>query len=503
MATKGTLLALPAELLLQVSSYLTTMDLCSLRRSCKDVEGTLRHSFTREFFTKRQFMLEEISLQALVDISLHPVYSKSLQEVIISLHSIQHTIPPHLYDELLHQHGHLAQDVLISTGQARDMLVAALSRLPNLQSINLRDYNARGRLRDGDRASWKSYGWTYDGRVGDLAQHGFNRAGSAEGLYATAFGLVLHALGLANSTPERFEVFFRHGCDDGVGLPLHGLRVLNGPLAGAVKRVLQGLKVLMLTLAGPDSSIKELLNVRPSDIERLAHPLRRLLENTPNLEKLRLNFSPDQVCVQAYLEWFATPASVTWSNLTCLDIGMICLKESLLTNVIAKFNLTELNLWKITLISTHEDGVYSPWIALLQALTISSKLNARTMKKMTIGYPNIESSGRPGSLVPVYFVDEEGQSFPTRNAAYNSSTDGTDFTQWAEALAKKVSTALDTERPNGHHAGLTNLTSDEDEEGSDDESDDEDSELDSDDDGVSELDSDDDDVSDSSNDGDY
>ena len=481
MSVKGTLLALPAELLLQVSSYLTTTELCSLRRSCKDVEGTLRHSFTREFFTKRQFMLEEISLQALVDISLHPVYSKSLQEVIISLHSVQSSILPHIYDQLLHHHGHLAQDVLLSTGQARDMLVAALSRLPNLRSLNLRDYNARGRLRDGDRASWKSYGWSYDGALqGVAAQNGLDHGARAEVLYATAFGLVLHALGLANSTPERFEVFFRHRCDDGVGLPLHGLRVLDGPLAATVKRVLQGLKVLMLTLAGPDSSFTELLNVQSSEVDRVSHPLKRLLEHAPNLERLRLNFSPDQVFAQRYLEWFANPksTSVAWSNLTCLDIGMVCLKESLVTNVVSKFNLTELNLWKITLISKYENETDSPWIDFLQTLTAPSRPrpNTRTMKKMTIGYPTTETPRRASSPVPVFFYEEDSTSHPTRLAAYNASTDGPDFSQWTDTLAKKVKEDLIARRL----APMVNPMSDVEDENSDDESDNEDASLDSD-----------------------
>ena len=477
MAVQDTLLVLPAELLLQISSYLTTTDLCSLRRSCRDVEGTLRHSFTREFFTKRQFMLEEVSLQALVDISRHPVYSQSIQDVIISLHSVQGSIAPSIYDNLLHQHGHLAQDILLGTGQARDMLVTALSRLPNLRSFNLRDYNARGRLRDGDRTSWKSYGWTYhDALQGANQQHNLEHGDRAEILYSAGFGLVLHALGLANSSPERFEVFFRHRCDYGVGLPLHGLRILDGPLAGSVKRVLHGLKVLMLTLAGPDSSMKELLDPRPSEFERVAHPLKRLLEHAPNLERLRLNFSPDQVYVQGYLEWLAMPTAVAWSNLTCLDIGIVCLKDSVLTSVIGKFNLTELNLWKITLISSDEDEDESPWIDFLRSLTALSKANTRTMRKMTIGYSTTETPGRESTPVPVFFYQDDGESYPTRLAAYNASTDGADFSQWVETLAKKVKENLRARQI--HPTAI--FTSDEDEEDSEDESDDEDEELDSD-----------------------
>ena len=234
----------------------------------------------------------------------------------------------------------------------------------------------------------------------------------------------------------------------------------------------------MLTLAGPDSSLKELLNPSDSEFERVAHPLRRLLEHTPDLERLRLNFSPDQVYARAYLEWFANPAptAVAWSNLTCLDIGMVCLKESVLTSVIAKFNLTELNLWKITLMSDYQDGVNSPWIDFLRTLAAPSRHSTRIMRKMTIGYPTTETSGRGSGSVPVFFWEEDGTSHPTRLAAYNASTDGADFSRWAGALAENVKEDLIARRLAPHE----NPMSDVDDEDSDDESDDEDEELNSD-----------------------
>jgi hypothetical protein len=52
------ILDLPPELLLRVSQDLTTPELGSLRRSCKIIEQALFKSFAKEFFTKRQFMIE-------------------------------------------------------------------------------------------------------------------------------------------------------------------------------------------------------------------------------------------------------------------------------------------------------------------------------------------------------------------------------------------------------------------------------------------------------------
>ena len=71
MATAADLLRLPPELTLRISSYLTTVELGNLRLTCKDVERNLFKSFALEFFTKRQFMVEQVSLAALAGIANH------------------------------------------------------------------------------------------------------------------------------------------------------------------------------------------------------------------------------------------------------------------------------------------------------------------------------------------------------------------------------------------------------------------------------------------------
>lgn len=71
MATTAHLLRLPPELMLRISLYSTTLELGNFRLSCKQVETNLFESFAREFFTKRQFMIERVSLEALVGIANH------------------------------------------------------------------------------------------------------------------------------------------------------------------------------------------------------------------------------------------------------------------------------------------------------------------------------------------------------------------------------------------------------------------------------------------------
>jgi hypothetical protein len=85
MATTANLLRLPPELMCRIcsSSNLTTHELACFRLTCKQVETNLFESFAREFFTKRQFMLEEVSIEALVGIANHKTLAPYLKGKII------------------------------------------------------------------------------------------------------------------------------------------------------------------------------------------------------------------------------------------------------------------------------------------------------------------------------------------------------------------------------------------------------------------------------------
>jgi len=144
------LLDLPPELLLRISSLLTTPELGRFRQSCKQIEKALFKDFAREFFTKRQFMLEHVSLEALVGIANHPTLSTFLSEVIFGLQQLPHD--PHFRSEESRRYreaGYMGRDLLLQTGLAHSMLVDAFSKLPNLKTVGLRDYDGAGRVRDG------------------------------------------------------------------------------------------------------------------------------------------------------------------------------------------------------------------------------------------------------------------------------------------------------------------------------------------------------------------
>jgi len=78
------LMTLPLEVLLTITRNLKTPDYCNVRLVSKYFEEQLFNAFSKEYFTKRQFMISEFSLRALIEISKSR-FSSSLTHVIIGL----------------------------------------------------------------------------------------------------------------------------------------------------------------------------------------------------------------------------------------------------------------------------------------------------------------------------------------------------------------------------------------------------------------------------------
>ena len=68
----------PVELLLRITYYLSTPELGNVRLTCKALERSLFNFFSHEFFRKKQFMMFEDSLSALIEISKHPALAPFL-----------------------------------------------------------------------------------------------------------------------------------------------------------------------------------------------------------------------------------------------------------------------------------------------------------------------------------------------------------------------------------------------------------------------------------------
>lgn len=67
------LLGLPLEVLLNITSFLDTPSYGNLRLVSSTMEKSTFESFAKEFFSTKQFMITTFSLETLLDISRHPV----------------------------------------------------------------------------------------------------------------------------------------------------------------------------------------------------------------------------------------------------------------------------------------------------------------------------------------------------------------------------------------------------------------------------------------------
>lgn len=164
------LLNVPLEVLLQITSHLTTPEYGYLRRTCKQLEALLFGAFAREFFSKRQFALVEFSLQALLDIAKSRL-GPSITHLIIHLERPYTTRIPTRYAGITRGQlpsGKIAAQAnqyqaecighmeFMKTGRDVEMLSDAMKLLPNLETIGMRDFHSTQRSRDS--TCWNSYG---------------------------------------------------------------------------------------------------------------------------------------------------------------------------------------------------------------------------------------------------------------------------------------------------------------------------------------------------------
>ncbi|RMX91804.1 hypothetical protein D0868_13777 [Hortaea werneckii] len=394
------LLQLPPELLLRPSDHLTTSELGHFRLTCKAIESTLFDTFAKEFFTKRQFMVEHVSLQALLDIANHPTLSKWLTQVIIGADVLHHSSDiAHRSSCAKYREGYLERHTLLNTGLACDMLVAAFSKLPNLQTVGLRDYyggpSGSGRQRDGPNAKWKSYGWSCD-----LSEHDYRDQMQLYRPSTTTWSrpapllpLVLQALGRANARPQNLETFLRRDYK----LEPSSFDVFNIRLTPSIPAILAGIQRLMLSISvvnywslsgGSDSIERSTTSV----------PIKRFLAHTPNLQCLRLNFVSDTSSADEVLEWLGQRPGVSslktsppvvhvpaiqLNNLVELDLGMVSIHESTLVDIITKFNLKSLNLWKVSIKESNDsESVWPSFFA-----TLAKELRSNSLQSLMVGWP--------------------------------------------------------------------------------------------------------------------
>ncbi|KAJ3952815.1 hypothetical protein N0V92_010729 [Colletotrichum tropicale] len=307
----------PIEVLLRISSYLTTPELGNLRLTCKSIEQSLFNTFMREFFTKRQFMLTEQSLQALVDIS-NSRLSDCLDHVVIGLDFFDYRrfSPMEVAQENAYRQAYADHRTLVSSGQDVVMLTEAFRNLKNLQTVGIRDYHSREREhRDGYGAAWASYGATTirkETGVDLLAK--INTPEAQE--YANKVMITLFtALGNAGARPKTFEMLRRQSC-----IPNdNAFNLFTNYLKPKVVPVLEGLQTFILVAnvgSGPNRGIAVPIPGQPTqkDHNRYDYLLCHFLTHLTNIKHLRVNFFNARGGVEKLLNWLSSPSSSSSSS---------------------------------------------------------------------------------------------------------------------------------------------------------------------------------------------
>jgi hypothetical protein len=313
--------------------------------------------FASEFFSKRQFMLEEHSLEALIHIANHPNLCKYLKYVIISAEKVNREESI----DKLRRLGYKDANTLIWTGQARDMLVEAFQKLPNLQTVGVRDYSGRGRYRDGEDARWRSYGWSIGVEREYSTEYVLEHSGGPPLIFRDVakltFPLVIEALAAAQANPEGIEVFLNKR----QALEASSFNILRGRAGPRVREMVGKLKRLLLVV-----SSEQIL--QPWDPSRI-RPIQEFLLAADHLEMLRLNmiFGVDE---DPLLRWLSerpfqagevlhhnndksTLPLVSpphFPHLQQLDVGFACMSSMTLAKLLTKFPLRRISLWKIRLL---------------------------------------------------------------------------------------------------------------------------------------------------------
>jgi hypothetical protein len=252
----------------------------------------------------------------------------------------------------------------MKNGIHREMLTEAFTSLENLDTVDVRDFNA-SRQRDG--TDWKSWGVT---TLYDLTGHHpslYDIYSMNEAFLANLFSALFCSLGLAGRILPRFQVLFRKG----IALPDAGF-FLPGFVYPAIQPVLRELKVLHLTVS---------LSAKQRAPECSRH-LRQFLICTQGLTELRLNFrTPDNAANEDLLFWLGkSPTSpiqlpqstqivhdivppAALSQLKTLELGFARTSPEPLLSAIKKFapTLEKLSLWRISFPTYDRPGDYAQW----------------------------------------------------------------------------------------------------------------------------------------------
>lgn len=318
-------------------------------------------------------MIDEFSLQTLVDISRHDTLSKVMTHLIIGLDELQPYNKQQL--QLLNRRPEqwptvsefhrwraaaCAQQALLWGGGAVDLLSQALVNLPNLKTIDIRDFNSNTRYRDATPGNqvppWRSYGssryqqWSHQ-------EPWLLSLTSATNFPDTVFMVALTAVSRRSTTVQNLEVILRNGQ---IGLQDDAFNIFAVPDTRLADG-LRGLTKLHLDLCFQPSLHPGFRSAGTPPLydwfDTLTAYFRHFLALTPNLVWLRLNFA-DYVGhmpnphPSRLIEWLAlkpdqpAPEDAPWDEvnpapvalpLQRLDLGQVTTTGATLRRLFKKF----------------------------------------------------------------------------------------------------------------------------------------------------------------------
>ncbi|KAI0022310.1 hypothetical protein F4780DRAFT_733770 [Xylariomycetidae sp. FL0641] len=383
------LLAVPLEVLLHITSHLSTPDYGHVRRTCRRAEALLFGPFAQEFFTKKQFFFAEFSLKHLVAIS-ESRFAPCMKYLIINIGNLAFLLrmPSRVTERATpKQLNRLNDEVCKFTAYMEDnhdlaLLTKALDNLPNLVTLGLRDFNSNTRYRD--NTVWRPYGSnTLARETGyDFSLYSAYQSLSRyerEYVLRRLFRGLLQAVAKVHrqqrvvgserqSLPTRLEVILRHGPlgDSAFALPDH--------MGETISPVLTDLKALFLVIDGKDLGTYIGDPSRPTNYSQ--YHLSHFLYKAQSLEHLRLNLVLFRhTDIANFFGWLAGdpnvvlnknsegngtgdgddnsnnhheneghvppwPPTPAFSRLEVLEIGMVAVKPQMLLAVIRRYKST-------------------------------------------------------------------------------------------------------------------------------------------------------------------
>ncbi|KAI0402064.1 hypothetical protein F4802DRAFT_577711 [Xylaria palmicola] len=379
----ASLFSVPLEVLLLITSYLSTPEYGCLRLTCNMLEARLFGDFAREFFSKRQFALVEFSIQALVDIAKSRL-GPSLTHLIIHLEhpmvSAMGGVVSRMSVEQAVQYNHyqaecIKHEEFISTGLDVEMLSDAIRHLPNLETVGMRDFYSNSR--NHDNTAWNSYGCpTFCESIrrafGPHDSSSIMSTRDHDTEYTShVFLTILRAIGNAavsgyGTKLTRIEVLLHicHFRDLSFKIPNRYTPEVSLALSKITHLLLDGLSEEYPHFLVSDDDDKG------RSVIAAGYFLSRFLAKTPALTHLRLNFRLYRpASVERFLLWLAsarvdsvdtiansvdpfelttTPGSLPahfppgpeFPNLSNLDIGMATVPEHVLLALLTKYKST-------------------------------------------------------------------------------------------------------------------------------------------------------------------